>query len=190
MDDLRIKNNIYKENIKYLIFPFLKEKYSLVISSSEVDSQNMKTAFNTEKILVTGYPRNDVFIKRETIEKKKFKILYAPTLRDQIDDEINLFDDYEFNYKLIPSFLEDNNIYLDIKMHPANKVDNKFKNSIECKYIDFLESKMEINEILKEYSIIISDYSGIYIDFLLTDRPIIFAPFDYTLIFENVNYKT
>lgn len=179
MDDLRIEKSIYKEKIKYIIFPFLKENYSLVISSSEEDLQNMKTAFNTEKVLITGYPRNDIFIKVESTKKKKYKVLYAPTLRDNIDDEINLFDDFGFDNEIVLNFLKSNEVYLDIKMHPANKIDSKFKNSIQCKYINFLESKIEINEIIREYSIIISDYSGIYVDYLLTNKPIIFAPFDY-----------
>jgi CDP-glycerol glycerophosphotransferase len=53
------------------------------------------------------------------------------------------------------------------------------ENSIKSEYIQFLESKIELNEIIQDYSIVISDFSGLYIDYLLTNRPIIFAPFDY-----------
>jgi len=170
--------SVYK--LKFLLFPFLKEDYSLVISSSDADQKNMATAFSmpTDKVAVTGYPRNDILLNRKTVNNK-FRILYAPTLRDKVNDEVNLFDDFSFDSKKVISVLEKNKVYLDIKMHPANKIDAIFKNSIKSGYIQFLESKIEINEILQDYSIIISDYSGIYVDYLLIDRPIIFAPFDY-----------
>lgn len=179
-DDNRYNHQNIKNKIKFFIFPFLIEKYSLIISSSESDRINMASAFDAalSQVKLTGYPRNDVFYNNH-YEVKEFKILYAPTLRDKVDDEVNLFDDFGFDSNIVLQFLEENNIYLDIKMHPANKIDKKFKSSVKSKHIRFLESKMEINEILQDYSIIISDYSGLYIDYLLTDRPIIFAPFDY-----------
>ncbi|MBE0515255.1 MAG: CDP-glycerol glycerophosphotransferase family protein [Sulfurimonas sp.] len=169
-----------KNKIKLFLFPFLKEKYSLVISSSSSDKKNMSTAFSVpiEKVAITGYPRNDVFIKQQ-YNNDKLKILYAPTLRDKVDDEINLFDDFGFDIKSVLKILKEYRIFLDIKMHPANKIDTKFKNSIKSEYIHFLESKIEINEIIQDYSMVISDYSGLYVDYLLTNRPIIFAPFDY-----------
>lgn len=175
-DDFRHSEN----KLKIFLLPFLKARYSLVISSSEVDKINMATAFKTPKhdVVVTGYPRNDIF-STDKLNLIKFKVLYAPTLRDKVNDEVNLFDSYGFKSEEILNFLEEHNIYLDIKMHPANKIDIRFKNAIDSKYIQFLESKIEINDILQDYSIVISDYSGLYVDYLLTNRPIIFAPFDY-----------
>lgn len=183
-DDKRYETSSTLKKIKrkliLTLFPFTKPLYRLTIASSEDDKKNMITAFNTidKNVKVTGYPRNDVF-KSNQKNCSEFKILYAPTLRDKIDDEVNLFDDFGFDSKKVLELLESKNIYLDIKMHPANKIDVKFKNSINSNYIKFLESKIEINEIIQDYSIVVSDYSGLYVDFLLTDRPIIFAPFDY-----------
>lgn len=179
-DDKRHVEKLFKERVKYLLFPFLRAKYSLIIASSIEDQKNMSTAFNViiDNVKVTGYPRNDIFVSESKLPNQ-FKVLYAPTLRDEVGSEVNLFDGYGFDIAKVLRILEANEIFLDIKMHLANKIDIKFKNSINSKYINFLESKMEINEIIKDYSIIISDYSGIYVDYLLTNRPIIFAPFDY-----------
>ncbi len=176
----------FMQPLKFLIFPFTKTEYSLVIASSICDQKNMSTAFSTpiQQVAITGHPRNDIFENSHS-EYLQFKILYAPTLRGIFSDrdEVNLFDDFGFDNKKILLFLEKNNIYLDIKMHPLNTVDPQFKNLIKSDYVNFLESQLdsqiEINEVLQDYSIIISDYSGLYVDYLLTDRPIIFAPFDY-----------
>lgn len=179
-DNKNIQNN-FKSRIKLWLFPFLQEKYSLVIASSLNDQENMASAFDIDisKVKITGYPRNDIFESYKVNYNIKYKILYAPTLRDGINDEVNLFDDFKFDSRKVLDFLKKHEIYLDIKMHPVNKIDSNFKNSINSKYINFLESKIEINQIIGDYSLLISDYSGIFVDYLLTDRPIIFSPFDY-----------
>jgi CDP-glycerol glycerophosphotransferase len=180
-DDKLHMYNSFKNNIQLIIFPFLQDKFSLVIASSKSDQINMASAFNIDvsHVKITGYPRNDIFARKLKTQERRYKILYGPTLRNNINSEINLFDDFGFDKEKIINFLEGNKIYLDIKMHPANQIDRKFKDSIQSKYINFLESKSEINDILKDYSLVISDYSGLYVDFLLTNKPIIFAPFDY-----------
>jgi len=64
-------------------------------------------------------------------------------------------------------------------MHPVNKPKNelldKFKN---FKYINFLD-EIDVAEVLANTDILITDYSSVFFDYLLTDNPIIFAPFDY-----------
>ena len=37
---------------------------------------------------------------------------------------------------------------------------------------------MDINEILPAVDLLITDYSGIYLDFLLCDNPVMFIPYD------------
>jgi CDP-glycerol glycerophosphotransferase (TagB/SpsB family) len=44
--------------------------------------------------------------------------------------------------------------------------------------IKFIRESMDPYELLLESTILITDYSSIYFDFLLTQRPIIFTPFD------------
>jgi len=63
-------------------------------------------------------------------------------------------------------------------MHPTNNIDPTFKKSLNSARINILESKIEINDIIDNYEILISDYSGIYVDYLLLNRSIVFAAFD------------
>jgi CDP-glycerol glycerophosphotransferase (TagB/SpsB family) len=47
------------------------------------------------------------------------------------------------------------------------------------KIIKDCEIEQDIYTIINQFDILITDYSSIYFDFLLADKPIIFAPFDY-----------
>ena len=93
-----------KESPDFHLFPFLKEKYSLLVSSSESEQKNLYGAFNmsVEQVVITGLPRNDIFTKDQP-KNSQFKILYAPTFRgtpaSDNTHEINLFNDFGFDYK-------------------------------------------------------------------------------------------
>lgn len=164
---------------KEFFFPFLKIKYSLIISSSLEDKTNFSSSFKGyfDSIVITGYPRNDLLFS----EKKShdFIITYLPTFRDSVGDEIDLFSDYNFDVKTWDKKLLDLRIILNTKMHPVNKPKDKilveFK---DCQNINFLE-EVDVVEILLNTDILITDYSSVYFDYLLTDNPIIFASFDY-----------
>lgn len=169
----------YRKNstLKQTIFPFLNENYNLIIASSQEDKNNFISSFKNTKVFVTGYPRNDMLFT--TGNNKEFTITYLPTFRDNIGDKIDLFSDYNFDIEKWNEILCKNKIVLNIKMHPVNKP----KNELIEKYkslnsISFME-EVDVAEILPNTDILITDYSSVFFDFLLTNRPIIFAPFDY-----------
>jgi len=62
-----------------------------------------------------------------------------------------------------------------IKSHPSdnNIIIKECSNIINISNIEY-----DVQEILYYTDILISDYSSIYIDFLLTNKPIIFYPYD------------
>lgn len=171
-----------KKLIKILFFPFLNvhQNYDLVLALSHETQKIFSSAFRTneENIKITGYPRNDILFKKKKQQSSLKKIIYMPTFRDKIGEEFDLFVDYGFDIQQVEEFLIQNSMCLDIKLHPFNKPSMKLLKSIDkSKVIKFIASD-DIYEILYEYDILITDYSSIYFDFLLLDRPIIFAPFD------------
>lgn len=154
-------------------------KYDMVLATSVEVAKNMKSAFDvpSSNIKILGYPRNDILFKGLEKVKKK-KILYAPTLRGNKGDRIDIFEKYHFPIAKLESLLTKYNAAFDFKTHPVNMPPMNFINKIEnIENINFI-GDVEINEILAQYDILITDYSSIFIDYLLLNRPIIFAAFD------------
>lgn len=174
-DDKFTKYNFCR--IKFMLFPFLEDKDDMMISLSEIDRKNFYTAFKTSNILITGYPRNDILFSNK--KDKKYSIIYLPTFRDNIGDKIDLFSNYNFDIEKWNEILSKNNITLNIKMHPVNKPkDELLERYKSSNNINFM-NEVDIAEVLSVTDILITDYSSVFFDFLLTNRPIIFAPFDY-----------
>jgi len=95
----------------------------------------------------------------------------------------NIFDFECFDDVRFDSFLDDNDLTLVIKLHP--KEESVVKNCIsQMKNIKMLTSDhlnkkgIDLYEILNSADLLITDYSSVYFDFLLLDKPIIFTPTD------------
>jgi len=175
-----------KQTIKNRLFPYTNyiNDPSLVLALSEETRNLFSQAFrvNKEKVIITGYPRNDQLfnspIEGRAQAAKKQKIIYMPTYRNQQGSCFDLFMQYRFQPEKFEKFLSQNNAQLYIKLHPFNRPSEKTLQQIEAlQSIHFIE-KDDIYESLSDYDILITDFSSIYFDFLLTDKPIIFAPFD------------
>ncbi|PKP61958.1 hypothetical protein CVT91_01200 [Candidatus Atribacteria bacterium HGW-Atribacteria-1] len=157
------------------------------------------------KIIITGQPRNDIFFRKddqkhifkifskEYLSKFSKLLLYAPTFRQRkdifckrIDGNIFKTDIFRFNgiddyHEELENFLDENNFLLIIKLHPfeeelfIKKGIKLPKNVMILKNRSLVENNLIINDILKYIDILLTDYSSIYFDFLLLNRPIIFV---------------
>ena len=171
--------------LKNTLFPFLDyvNEPSLILALSKETQDIFAQAFRTskDKVFITGYPRNDILLQNVSTEKKEFenkKIIYMPTFRGSVNSDFDLFLQYKFNIEKMDIFLAEQNIQLDIKLHPFNQPSEDLLIKLNAsKNISFLDHDA-IYEIINEYDMLITDYSSIYFDYLLLDRPIIFAPFD------------
>lgn len=167
-----------------LLFPFLNESYDLVVAASEEDKKVYHTAFKTPlaNIRVTGYPRNDEIFrtslnKVQKIQKAK-KIIYMPTLRGGSGDCFELLSDFDFFGA--DKYLNEMNALLYIKLHPVQLFKKKDLELInQSRSIKAVFNSDDIYESLGDYDVLITDYSGIYFDFLITGKPIVMAPIDY-----------
>ena len=165
-------------------------KYDTVVSTSDFFTDLcFREAFSTKDIFVCGYPRNDVLFEDadeknyigtdkntfETIKEHKnnsYKIiLYAPTFRDKGGDA---FVDNTLNLEELSKYLEKRKFILCIKMHTIIKD----KNQRNYENIIFYKNSADIYPVLPHIDLLITDYSSIYFDYLLLDKPVLFFPYD------------
>ena len=193
-EDIELKNGNFfiKFLIKFIKFNrifFLQSSTDLVVTSSENDRDIFRRCF-CKNAIVTGYPRNDVFFDDkkltyfENLKKNNCKniIMYCPTFRGHpIGDICGTVDLLLKNLELIDSFFTKHDSVLLVKLHYVDQrkvlsVNNDFKNVI---FINDEQIGNDINLALKSVDVLITDYSGIYFDYLLLNKPIVFFPFDY-----------
>lgn len=173
-------------------FPFMDATYDVAIACSEIFKGYMESAFGLEsyQVKITGYPRNDVLLEpspptisyienlKKSLLTKKF-LLYAPTFRNSKKDMVKLFSTFDMDK--FECFLANHDAILFIKMHYVYLGSLQLINTEEkTSRIRWLDQNVvpEINPLLNYVDILMTDYSGVYFDYLLLDRPVIFTPFD------------
>lgn len=174
------KGNNFK---KYIYTKLYFNKIKFGVTWNKNSKSVLNEAFNND-FKITWLPRNEVFFDKkwifEVFEIKKLLnidsykkiIVYAPTWRDK-RDSFSPFSN-EFLEKLNDFLIANNYIFL-VKWHLWTKnIDLDKKSNIK----DISKIDFDIQELLKHTDILITDYSSIYIDFLLTKNPIIFYAFD------------
>jgi len=162
--------------------------FNYVISaSSEKELINIASnvfKFPAERIIVTGYPRNDILYTKNPILIKKLRmdhhipnnikriILYAPTYRELKSTKapFNNKDLFELN-----KLCEETNTLFLIKAHINEKIIS-FKG---FKRIKLANKLADIQELLLISNILITDYSSVLCDYLLLNRPILLYTYDY-----------
>ncbi|HCA7010812.1 TPA: CDP-glycerol glycerophosphotransferase family protein, partial [Staphylococcus pseudintermedius] len=176
-----VKNNL--KGSQNTMKNFLASDY--MISPNAHTTNIFKHAFKLDglysgEILEIGYPRIDLTINTTANEAREYLaehlnlkknpiILYCPTWRgknvnDPENSLLNVFEEIKLlNQKLPHQVL--------VKVHPF--VYSKAKEMPELKpYLvpDFLDT----NQLMPAVDLMITDYSSIFFDFLVTDKPIVF----------------
>lgn len=109
-------------------------------------------------------------------------ILYMPTFKEDNNSIFlkndNIFFFNNWNNDDFESYLKNNNYILLIKSHPYysnNKVVQKLKNNIFfINDLDLFNSGIDLYEIMNTITLLITDISSIFYDFLLLNKPILF----------------
>lgn len=148
-----------------------------------------------EKVLITGLPRNDLlFGTNSCVVRKKLNatgkklIVWMPTFKhhrsgrndfsnSRIDNDISLMT-YD-NLKSLQQALAKNGIVLIIKPHPSQDMKYFYKedgfNNIKIITNEDLEKKsIHPYELLGASDALITDFSSVYFDYLLVNKPIAF----------------
>lgn len=161
-------------------------KWSCLLAPNAYAFSVFQSAFQlpAEKIILTGYPRNDTLTQTTTAEQKRLKkalglpedkkvILYAPTWRDdqnkgqgQYECQIHLniarwkeaFPDavllIRAHYFIHHALVDDGTFVFDVSTY------------------------QDINDLYKVSDVLITDYSSVFFDYALLQRPMIFYAYD------------
>lgn len=169
--------------------------YNYIICPTEHLAEMYRRLYKVEtnQLYFDGYPRNDVLLQSNSETKVKLKmenyskiLLWMPTFRQhknkiRVDSEnifplgIPIFQN-ENELLEINSFLQSLNCLLILKLHPAQ--DRSYINVDSLSHIKIIEDEELTNNDIKLYEFVgisdalITDYSSIYLDYLLTKKPI------------------
>lgn len=168
--------------------------FSKVLATSPFFAKIMGQVFSCEedRVLICGQPRTDALFRSFSEKQKKElwyakketpqedfetakKIVWLPTYRQ--DDDKELFPTLTLEQMpLLDDYLCKMGAVLWIKLHPLQKYDESYLNSLSFKRICVYAQKdvpnTDLYDVLSYADGLITDYSSIYFDYLMLDRPI------------------
>ncbi len=166
-------------------------KLDYVTQIGDYFTEITKTLFKVtdKQVVSTGFPRNDILLKKNNciyypeIRRKK-TICWFPTYRNHKGHSTgkNAFPygipsvDSEKELKELNSVLKKEDVLLVIKLHPSE--DTSILRKLDLDHIKLVEDSVfdsdhtTLYHYLRNVDALITDYSSVYYDFMLTKRPI------------------
>ncbi|MCH8494767.1 MAG: CDP-glycerol glycerophosphotransferase family protein [Balneolales bacterium] len=167
-----------------LILSYRFKPIHYFLSSSRLVSELFSKRFNLtpDRILEIGFPTSDRLIKVGRTQASisqfwpeappaKRVILYAPTYRRRTKTRWFPFED--FDKVALENFLQKNDALLVLRSHPNEKPQTEL---IGNRIVS--GNTPDIYSLIGLTDVIVSDYSGVYLEGLLLDIPCIFLPYD------------
>ncbi|MFA7302334.1 MAG: CDP-glycerol glycerophosphotransferase family protein [Candidatus Paceibacterota bacterium] len=169
----------------YAQAPLRPQDY-IVVTSPFVSSLLPATFVEQSHIIIAGYPRDDVifsdnpgsdigvdYATRAALANPCYKkrYLYAPTFRrGKAGTEVTA----AFDLLHMSRWLEEHAGLLVLQLHPKYRDQAR---TLSYPNIHFAEDS-DIYPLLPSFDVLITDYSSIFTDYLLLDRPIVFYAYD------------
>ena len=159
--------------------------FTKLVSSSALFTPIMKAAFKAEdnQILLVGNIRNDELFKKE----KEKNIIWMPTYRNSNNyhdsQEALIFSLGEEDFSKIQQILSKHDYQLYIKLHPLEE--SRLHVQMNHSNIHLLTEEIiseqydTLYTFLGTTSALITDYSSVFLDYYLLNRPVAFTINDY-----------
>ena len=191
-----------------------KLDYVIQIGNYFTDYNKKFFSVSTNQVISTGFPRDDILLKKNSqvfypdIKRKK-TICWFPTYRNHKSHSTGKTMlpygipsvNNEDELKKLDACLKKEDILLVIKLHPAE--DTSILRKLDLDHIKLVEDSIfdsdhsTVYHYLSNVDALITDYSSLYYDFMLTKKPIGMAVSDIndyiannTLIFNVDNYES
>jgi CDP-glycerol glycerophosphotransferase (TagB/SpsB family) len=172
------------------------QKCRAVISSSKVDTLAMTAAFyplSYSDVWPTGLPRNDFILRdepllpidmqarltrlRDMLQGRRL-VLFMPTFRNAQESAYYRFSDSEIAW--LGDWLQRHNAVLGLREHMADSARTYSEQFASLAPLDLSDRQFPDAELLyREASLLVTDYSSCFIDFMLTGRPAISFAYDF-----------
>lgn len=174
---------------------FDKPYYTNVFSSSKHFAPIFSYCFSipVQQVVICGQPRCDVLYKENphyAFGEYRKLILWAPTFRKSL---VTGYSDSTADDNLVPvlkkedfaeinSKLRELGVKVVVKLHPLQDLDQYHTTDLDhfvlLSHQEFVRRKMDLYKFMAQSDALITDYSSIFIDYLLLDRPIAFTEDD------------
>jgi len=192
---LEVKRTLLARAARRILVSWLRREADLVFASSPLSKSLLSQYFQIpdQNIVVTGYPRNDGLYIQETPKilnnlRKRVQFnkvaFFLPTFRDYPiqNKAFSFFDGYQFSLDELMSVLESHQAVLLVKLHYRERQQSPdlIQRLAKSNRIHIIPDgpHTDIYPVLAKTDVLITDYSSVYFDYLLLDRPTIFSAFD------------
>lgn len=169
---------------QWLVLAFELDDINMISVCSEFNEQFMPLLFgDTVDVQILGMPRNDALFQPERMNVErwipqaegKFVITYMPTHRGYGRGDVTPtpFQDRPD----VQEWMARNNVLFVMKNHPnmASKLTSVVNNDVIC---DVTKDGLDPQVVVYHSDVLISDYSSVWMDFLLLKRPILLYYYD------------
>lgn len=165
--------------------------FTYVCAPSETWRPIMASAFGCPEkhVVICGEPKADKLLIQKKEREEKL-IVWAPTFRQSEylgycdsneEDLLPLFKQEDWDSLNI--FLQNNKIQMIVKLHPMQDLKgftSYIHSNLEIYGAEtFIKEKGDIFEWMAQSDALISDYSGVFLDYLVLNRPICYVLDDY-----------
>ena len=158
-------------------------KWDYLLAQNDFSAETFRRCFDYKgKMLLTGYPRNDILVREGLKNEKSGKkvILYAPTWRDDsyIGNGWYGYDsplDFEYLEKTIGDKCR-----IIVKLHYLVhlKKGDIPESCINSGFVTVCGNDVDIAELYLKADALITDYSSVMFDYALLGRPMFFFAYD------------
>lgn len=185
-----LQHGIIKDDLKWLYYK--ETKFDLFICGAKREYEYVKEKFGypQENVVYTGLARFDGL---HNISTKKNQIVIMPTWRNWLGRytnklaqkkeefiETNYFKHWFsiLNNKKLIQYIENNNIQVYFYPHFNMQQFTDYFHSTSKSIKIVNRENIDIQELLKNSALLITDYSSVYMDFAYMQKPILYYQFD------------
>lgn len=174
-----------------------QDYFTCVLAASPYFVPIMAQSFGVieERVAICGHARNDKLFDDNTKMQEYFKtgqyrrvFFWLPTFRKQAgnkadstqhaETKLSIFTDWDSLQQLNKRLSELQSLCI-IKLHPLQEWNQEknvsFSNILFFTHQSFIKENLDLYEVLPIADVLITDYSSVYFDYLLLDRPIGFT---------------